>query len=76
MLAVPAVTPVTWPKAFTDAIPAASVVHVPPGTELLSVVEKPVQTVVIPAMAPGVPGAGLTVMLTTSLADPQLLITV
>ena len=68
--------PVTSPVVFTEATAAASVLHVPPPTALVNVVVAPTHTVDAPAIAAGVAGAGLTVMLAISVAVPQLLVIV
>ena len=74
MFAVPVAMPVTSPVVFTEATAAASVVQVPPPTALVNVVVAPTHTVVAPAIAAGVAGAGLTVMLAISVAVPQILV--
>lgn len=61
MLHVPAVTPDTTPLPEpTVATDVLELVHVPPLTELLSVVVKPVPTVVIPVIG-GIDGLTFTI---------------
>jgi hypothetical protein len=75
MLAVPAATPVTSPvEASTVATPVASLLHVPPATASLSVLVAPTQKVVVPIIANGVAGDGLTVIIWFTVLVPQLLV--
>ena len=54
IVAAPADTPVTRPDAeLTKATPVLLLLHTPPLTELVSVVELPAQTVVVPPIDPG-----------------------
>ncbi len=59
MVSRPAATPVTAPKGLTEAFPVR-LLHVPPVTELVSVVVAPTQTVGDPVTVPA-DGSGLTV---------------
>jgi hypothetical protein len=54
MMAVLAKLPVTIPAAFTEAMPALLLLHVPDGVVLLNVVVWPRQTVAVPVIAAGV----------------------
>jgi hypothetical protein len=68
MLATPAVTPVTFPEASTDATDELLLLQVPPAGLLLKPDTEPAQIVVVPEMDAG---AAVTVT-TTVLVQPEL----
>jgi hypothetical protein len=71
MDAVPAATPRTIPDAEpTDATGVVPELHVPPGTELASVEDAPLQNDIIPVIAAGI---GLTVTFNVDVAVPHML---
>jgi hypothetical protein len=73
MLTVPAATPVTTPVlAFTEAVVALAVLHVPPDTVLLNVMLLPSQTTAGPLNVPA-KGRGNTLTPVVTVSDPQLL---
>jgi hypothetical protein len=75
MVALPPVTPVTVPVAFTEAIEAAVLLHTPPVAASVSVVVAPEQTVDEPVIVPAA-GIGLTVTAWVALAVPHAVVTV
>ncbi len=75
MVTVPAVTPLTTPEAFMVAIAVLLLVHVPPATASDKVTVAPVHSVEVPVIVPAL-GAGLTVTVSTALAEPQVLVIV
>ena len=54
IVTAPLLIPVTTPEAFTVALEGLLLLHVPPGTVLVSVMEEPTQTVLLPDMGAGV----------------------
>ena len=66
--------PLTTPKGFTVAIPAAVEVHTPPIAASVSDVVEPAQTVPVPVMLPAA-GIELTVITTEDAEVPQVLVT-
>ncbi len=75
MLAVPADTPVTTPRAFTVATAASALLHVPPPIVSENNVVAAWHTVPVPVMVPASAG-GLTVTTVVAAAAPQPLVTV
>ena len=73
---MPLATPVTTPDALTVAIDGLPLDQVPPGKISLKVVVEPAQTVVVPIIAGGGVGSGLTVTEVVVYALPQALVTV
>lgn len=69
MVAVPPATPVTTPPELTDAVPAALLVHVPPGVALVSVVVAPWHTLTGVA-GPIAAGAEFTVTIRVDVHPP------
>ena len=58
IVAVPAVTPVTFPVIeFTVATAALDVVHTPPDVVLVKIVAEPIHAFVVPAIAASVGNA-------------------
>ncbi len=75
MVAVPVLTPVTTPLAFTVATAVLPLVHVPPASPLLvKVVVVPIHTDPVPLIVPAL-AFGLTVTNFVVLAVPQVLVT-
>ena len=74
MLAVPAVTPVTRPEAFTVAMARVLLVQVPLLTTSLSADVFPVHIDETPVIVPAF-GSGDTVMVSSALTVPQRLVT-
>ena len=75
MVAVPAATPVTKPEPVTLATAGLLLLHVPPLTELLSVIVAPAHTVPDPLIVPAV-ALPFTVTVAVLLTGPQLAVTV
>ena len=75
MTVVPTATPVTTPVALIVATVVLLLLHTPPATASVSVLDEPGQTVVEPLMAPAV-GAPATVTVAVAVALPQLVVTV
>ena len=75
MVVVPVATPITTPPVLTVAVPVALLDHVPPNTESLSEVVAETQTVVVPVMAAGTAGNGLTVTVAIATAVLHTLVT-
>ena len=73
-MAEPTATPVTIPpEGVTVATPVLLLLHVPPVTPSLSVINEPRQTLLAPVMVPAV-APGLTVIVAVSTAVPQELV--
>ena len=74
MDAVPAATPSTEPEAEpTEATGVVPELHVPPGTELESVEDAPLQKDIVPVIDAGI---GLTVTFKVAVAVPHILVLV
>ena len=77
MVSAPTAAPETIPvEVPTVAIDALLLLQLPPEVASLKVVVAPVQTVVVPVIAPAVDGAALTVTAADVATLPQLLVTV
>jgi hypothetical protein len=75
MVTVPALTPVTSPAEFTEAMPVLLLLHVPPPTDAVSVADAASHTVPAPDIEPA-DGRGLTVMSDVATAVPHPSVTV
>ena len=73
--ATPEVTPVTFPKASTEAIAAASVIHTPSFTVWFSAATSPTHIPAAGVIAPA-SGRAFTLITVVALAAPQTLLTV
>lgn len=79
ILAVPAVTPVTIPDAFTEATAVLSLLHTPPVVAEANAVVIPAQILVVPVIAATVVGATITLkvfVVTFKLASVAVTVTV
>lgn len=74
MITDPALTPVTVPELFTEAMEALLVLHVPPLVVSTKTVLKPAQTDEAPVILPA-EGAALTVIDLVATAVPQIPVT-
>ena len=75
MNTLPLDTPVTTPPPLIVAMDPAALLHVPPGTVSVSVIVAPAHTEEAPEIAPA-EGSGITVMVSITEVDPQVLVNV
>ncbi len=76
IVAVPAVTPVTFPVIeFTVATAALDVVHTPPDVVLVKIVEEPIHAFIVPPIAASV-GNAFTFTTTTSVEEQLFVVPV
>ena len=76
IVAVPAVTPVTFPViVFTVATAALDVVHTPPDVVLVKIVEEPIHALAVPPIAASV-GNAFTLTVACALATQLFVVTV
>jgi len=76
MVAVPTLLPRAVPPDVMEPIDGAVLVHTPPVVVVDNAVVAPTQTVVVPAIADGVAGGSVTVIVVVAALLPQLLLTV
>ena len=76
MIAEPTATPLTKPPLPTEATDVLLLLHVPPLVASLNKLVLPLQTDVVPAIAGGVAGSGLTVTAAVCTAVPHTLVLV